>query len=378
MRFLHLADLHLGKVLHKQNLLEDQKYILQQILQISEEHAVDAVLIAGDVYQRNAPSAEAMTVFSDFITELAKRSLPCYIISGNHDSAERVAYLAPLAQLSGVYISGADTANIYTFTQSDEFGEIMLHLMPFTTPLQVRQVFPEQADEIQNYHDAIRILMQHHPIDPQKRNIILAHQFLTGAQVCDSEELAIGGLDNISAALFDDYDYAALGHLHGPQQVTRPEVRYAGSPLKYSFSEVHQHKSVTIVELREKGDVRIEIVPLTPLREMQVLSGSFSDLMQMPKCEDYVQLTVTDAAPPVNAARALHTVFPNCLQTLFSSTEDAEPLFNGAESMPEKTDFLTLLQDFYATQHAGEALSDAQEMIVRAVLEQLDQKAGAQ
>lgn len=134
MRFLHLADLHLGKVLHKQNLLEDQKYILQQILQISEEHAVDAVLIAGDVYQRNAPSAEAMTVFSDFITELAKRSLPCYIISGNHDSAERVAYLAPLAQLSGVYISGADTANIYTFTQSDEFGEIMLHLMPFTTP----------------------------------------------------------------------------------------------------------------------------------------------------------------------------------------------------------------------------------------------------
>lgn len=378
MRFLHLADLHLGKVLHKQNLLEDQKYILQQILQIAEAHAVDAVLIAGDVYQRNAPSAEAMTVFSDFITELAKRNLPCYIISGNHDSAERVAYLAPLAQLSGVYISGADTAKIYTFTQSDEFGEIALHLMPFTTPLQMRQAYPEQAAEIQNYNDAIRVLMEHHPIDTAKRNVILAHQFLTGAQVCDSEELAIGGLDNVSAALFNDYDYAALGHLHGPQQVSRPEVRYAGSPLKYSFSEVHQHKSVPIVELREKGDVRIETVPLKPLRGMQVISGSFADLMQMPECEDYVQLTVTDPAPPVNAARALHTVFPNCLQTLFSSTEDGEALFSGADSMPEKTDFLTLLQDFYAAQHAGETLSEAQEMIVRRVLEQLDQKAGAQ
>lgn len=378
MRFLHLADLHLGKVLHKQNLLEDQKYILQQILQIAEAHAVNAVLIAGDVYQRNAPSAEAMTVFSDFITELAKRKLPCYIISGNHDSAERVAYLAPLAQLSGVYISGADTAKIYTFTQSDEFGEIALHLMPFTTPLQMRQAYPEQAAEIQNYNDAIRVLMEHHPIDTAKRNVILAHQFLTGAQVCDSEELAIGGLDNVSAALFDDYDYAALGHLHGPQQVSRPEVRYAGSPLKYSFSEVHQHKSVPIVELREKGDVRIETVPLKPLRGMQVISGSFADLMQMPVCEDYVQLTVTDPAPPVNAARALHTVFPNCLQTLFSSTEDGEALFSGADSMPEKTDFLTLLQDFYAAQHAGETLSEAQEMIVRKVLEQLDQKAGAQ
>ena len=378
MRFLHLADLHLGKVLHKQNLLEDQKYILQQILQIAEAHAVDAVLIAGDVYQRNAPSAEAMTVFSDFITELAKRKLPCYIISGNHDSAERVAYLAPLAQLSGVYISGADTAKIYTFTQSDEFGEIALHLMPFTTPLQMRQAYPEQAAEIQNYNDAIRVLMEHHPIDTAKRNVILAHQFLTGAQVCDSEELAIGGLDNVSAALFDDYDYAALGHLHGPQQVSRPKVRYAGSPLKYSFSEVHQHKSVPIVELREKGDVRIETVPLKPLRGMQVISGSFADLMQMPVCEDYVQLTVTDPAPPVNAARALHTVFPNCLQTLFSSTEDGEALFSGADSMPEKTDFLTLLQDFYAAQHAGETLSEAQEIIVRKVLEQLDQKAGAQ
>lgn len=378
MRFLHLADLHLGKVLHKQNLLEDQKYILQQILQIAEAHAVDAVLIAGDVYQRNAPSAEAMTVFSDFITELAKRKLPCYIISGNHDSAERVAYLAPLAQLSGVYISGADTAKIYTFTQSDEFGEIALHLMPFTTPLQMRQAYPEQAAEIQNYNDAIRVLMEHHPIDTAKRNVILAHQFLTGAQVCDSEELAIGGLDNVSAVLFDDYDYAALGHLHGPQQVSRPEVRYAGSPLKYSFSEVHQHKSVPIMELREKGDVRIETVPLKPLRGMQVISGSFADLMQMPVCEDYVQLTVTDPAPPVNAARALHTVFPNCLQTLFSSTEDGEALFSGADSMPEKTDFLTLLQDFYAAQHAGETLSEAQKMIVRKVLEQLDQKAGAQ
>ena len=377
MRFLHLADLHLGKILHKQNLLEDQKYILSQILQIAAERQVDAVLIAGDVYQRNTPSAEAMTVFSDFITELAGRHLPCFLISGNHDSAERMAYLSPLAQLSGVYIAGAETAKIYKHRISDAYGNINLYLMPFTTPVQVRQAFPEHADEIRNYNDAIRILMQQYPVDSSERNIMIAHQFLTGSQVCDSEELAVGGLDNISAALFDAFDYTALGHLHGPQQVTRLEIRYAGSPLKYSFSEAHQHKSVTIAELSEKGNVSIETVPLKPLHEMQIISGSYAELMQMPRCEDYVQLTLTDAAPPVNAARALHTVFPNCLQTLFSNAEGGGNLFEGAEALPEKSDFLSLLQDFYAAQHDGAQLSDSQKLIVRTVTEALDQKAGA-
>lgn len=378
MRFLHLADLHLGKVLHKQNLLSDQRYILDQILQIADEQQVDAVLIAGDVYQRNTPSAEAMSLFSSFVTALAERKLPCMIISGNHDSAERVAYLAPLAALSGVHISGADTAKIYKQTLHDEYGEIVIHMMPFTTPLQVRAAYPEQADEIQNYNDAIRILMQHLAVDPDKRNIMIAHQFLTGAQVCDSEELAIGGLDNISASLFDAYDYTALGHLHGPQQVTRPEIRYAGSPLKYSFSEVHQHKSVTIVHIKEKGCVSIETVQLKPLREMQVISGSFAELMEMPRCEDYVQLNVTDADPPANAARSLHTVFPNCLQTLFGNADGNSEMFTGTVHAPEKSDFLTLLKEFYAAQHEGAALSEAQTLIVQKVLETLDQKAGAQ
>ncbi len=378
MRFLHLADLHLGKILHKQNLLEDQKFILEQILQIAAEQQIGAVLIAGDVYQRNAPSAEAMSVFSGFVTALAARHLPCYIISGNHDSAERVAYLAPLAQLSGIFISGADTAKIYTYEIQDAYGEIRLHLMPFTTPMQVRAAYPEQAEKIENYNDAIRVVLQHHPVDPAKRNILIAHQFLTGAQVCDSEELAIGGLDNVSAALFDDFDYVALGHLHGPQQVTRPEIRYAGSPLKYSFSEANQHKSVTIIEIREKGNVQIETVPLKPLHEMRILSGSFRELMEMPPSEDYVQLTVTDAAPPANAARALHTVFPNCLQTLFSNEDSGEAFFGNSETLPEKSDFLTLLTEFYAAQHDGAALTDMQNQIVREILEALDQKAGAQ
>ncbi len=378
MRFLHLADLHLGKILHKQNLLEDQAYILQEILRIADERQIDAVLIAGDVYQRNVPSAEAMTLFSNFITEFTRRKRPCYIISGNHDSAERIAYLSPLAELSQVYISGADTANIYQFSCKDEYGDIVLHLMPFTTPMQMRAAAPESADEIQNYNDAVRILMQKFPIDKSKRNIMLAHQFLTGAQVCDSEELAIGGLDNVSTALFDDYDYVALGHLHGPQQVTRPQIRYAGSPLAYSFSEVHQHKSVTIVDLREKGNVTIEAVPLNPLRKMQVLSGSFAELMQMPRCEDYVQLTVTDSVPPVNAARALRTVFPNCLQTLFSQNADAPESFHTNQTMPQTSDFLTMLQEFYAAQHDGAALSDTQTQIVRTLLDELNQKEGAQ
>ena len=378
MRFLHLADLHLGKILHKQNLLEDQKYILEQILQIADEQKVDAVLIAGDVYQRNTPSAEAMSVFSNFVAALAERHLQCFIISGNHDSAERVAYLAPLAQISGIYISGAGTAQIYTHKLHDSYGDIVLHLMPFTTPMQVRAAYPEQAEEIQSYQDAIRIVLEHHPIDTSQRNILIAHQFLTGAAVCDSEELAIGGLDNVSAALFDDFDYTALGHLHGPQQVTRPEIRYAGSPLKYSFSEVNQHKSVTIAEIREKGSVQIETVPLRPLHEIQVISGSFSELMNLPHCEDYVQLTVTDAEPPANAARALHTVFPNCLQTLFSNAENGDYVFGNTDIMPEQSDFLSLFAEFYSAQHDGAVLSEAQNQIVSKVLETLDQKAGVQ
>lgn len=376
MRFLHLADLHLGKVLHKRSLLEDQIYILRQITEIARERQVDAVLIAGDVYQRNAPSAEAMTAFSDFLAELAALHLPCYIISGNHDSAARVAYLAPLAALSGVYLSGAEQGKIYTCTAEDAFGEIVLHLLPFTAPLHVRERYPEEAADIVTYDDALRVLLSHHKTDASKRNVLIAHQYLTGAEVCDSEELAIGGQDNVSAALFDAFDYVALGHLHGPQRVSRDEVRYAGSPLKYSFSEQHQHKSVTIAELREKGSITVETVPLKPLHDMRALTGTFAELAEQPPSEDYMQLTVTDDEPPADAARQLRTVFPNLLHTVFRSAKFRETRDVEADTAPERTDFSVLLRDFYAFQNNGAALTDTQNEIVGRLLEQMDREAG--
>lgn len=371
MRFLHLADLHLGKVLHQHSLIADQADILQKIYQIAKEQRVDAVLIAGDVYQRSAPAAEAMTLFSDFLAQFSAAGIPCYIISGNHDSAERVAYLAPLAQQAGVFLSGSEPGKFYTHTVADDLGEITLHLLPYTAPLHVRALYPEEADGIQTYEDAFRVLTAHHPVEPHTRNVLIAHQYLTGAQTCDSEELAIGGQDNISAALFDDYDYVALGHLHGSQKVGRAEVRYAGSPLKYSFSELRQQKSVTVVELREKGSVSVELIPLTPLHEMRAVSGSFAELMALPESEDYMELTVTDDAPPADAARQLRTVFPNLLHTLFRSEKFRESRGTEAEISPEQTDFSALLRDFYAFVNNGAEMSPEQDAIVSRLLDRL-------
>ncbi len=377
MRFLHLADLHIGKALHKQSLLADQRYILQQILEIARTHQIDAVLIAGDVYQRNAPSSDAMTLFSNFLSALAEMHLPCYIISGNHDSAERVAYLAEIAAHSGIRIAGVCSAEMYSYETADEYGSLTVHLLPFTAPLHVRQKYPDEAEQIRSYDDALRVLLSHYPVPDTGRHVLVAHQYLTGGAVCDSEELAIGGLDNVSASLFDGYDYVALGHLHGPQQVSRAEVRYAGSPLKYSFSEAHQHKSVTIADIREKGNVIIETVPLTPLHEMQELTGSLRELMQHEPTGDYVHAVLTDVNPPSDAVRMLRTVFPNLLQMTVQNTRIRADEIPDEQALPQRTDFAGLLSDFYAAQNCGAAPTDRQMQIVRDLLAQLDREAGA-
>ena len=372
MRFLHLADLHIGKVLHKHSLLPDQDFILRQILSIADEQQPDAVLIAGDVYQRNTPSPEAMTLFSRFLTALAERRLPCYLISGNHDSAERVAYLAGLAELGGIHIAGAEPATIYDYPMQDSFGELTVHLLPYCTPALVRQKYPELSEQIRSYEDALRVVLEHHPVSTEGRHVLVCHQFLTGAVTCESEELAIGGLDNISASLFDAYDYVALGHLHGPQQVSRESVRYAGSPLKYSFSELHQHKSVTIAELREKGKVQITAIPLCPMHGMQELTGTLADLLQHDKTGDYVHVLLTDEEPPADAARQLRTVFPNLLQLTVQNSKIRTDRSVDAGSAPDRADFLTLFSEFYAFQNAGAVPNERQQQIVSELLEQID------
>ena len=375
MKLLHLADLHIGKLLHKHSLLEDQALILKQILDIAEQEKPDAVLIAGDLYQRSNPSPEAMTLCSSFLTSISELGLPCYLISGNHDSAERIQYLSSFAERCGIHIAGGKPGEITEFLQDDEYGTVHFHLLPYLTPLFMQQNSAEDQKTVCTYEEAVRTAISSHPPLPAAdRHVMICHQFLTGAACCDSEELAVGGMDNIPVSLFDDYDYAALGHLHGPQYVGRETVRYAGSPLKYSFSEINQKKSVTIAELKEKGHVQIRLIPLQAPREMRIVSGLFEELMQQPVCGDYVQIQLNDTLPPPDAARMLRSVYPNLLLLTVQNGKQQEDSFVEAVTLPEQSDFKLLLKEFYASQNNGKTITEAQESLIRQLTLRMEQE----
>ncbi|MBR6792442.1 MAG: exonuclease SbcCD subunit D [Ruminococcus sp.] len=312
MRILHTSDLHIGKRLNDVNLIEDQKYVLEQIINIAENQKCDAVIIAGDVYDKSNPSAEAMTLFNDFLMSLSERKIPVYIISGNHDSQERVAYFSGFARNMGVYISDGckETPDVYTL--EDEYGKVNICLLPFIKPVEARRILPDR--KIETYEDAVRELISNVEINESERNIMVCHQYVTGASLCDSEELAIGGLDNISAELFDKFDYVAMGHIHGPQKIKRETLRYSGSPLKYSFSEANHKKSVTIADFKEKGEITVTTVPLELLHDVREVKGGLVQLMDMPYSEDYVRVTVTDENVVPDARISLLTVFPNMMK----------------------------------------------------------------
>ena len=378
MLFLHIADLHIGKVLHKKSLLSDQIIVLNEIADIAAREKPDAVLIAGDIYQRSSPSAEAMTVFSDFLSKIAQIHIPCYIISGNHDSAERVSYLAEIAQIAGIHVPNPKAGEITSYPLRDEFGDITIHLMPFTTPMLVREAYPEKSDNIADYTDAVRIVLENHPITGSGRHVLVAHQFITGAQTSDSEELAIGGLDSIPASLFDQYDYVALGHLHAPQQAGRPGIRYAGSPMRYSFSEVTQKKSVTLVDLREPGsEPIIRTIPLHQPHDMLELRGELDELMTHEITDAFTHITLTDEEPQPDAARRLRTVFQNLLLFNVENSKKREDQSVDAGFHGQTLDFHTILRDFYAFQNNGAKLSESQIAIVNEILEAMDQEAGS-
>ena len=265
MRFLHLSDLHLGKRVCEFSMLDDQRYILEQILSLLDSHPVDAVLLAGDLYDKPVPPAEAVRLLDWFLTQLAARGLPVFAISGNHDSADRVAFGSALLETSRVYVSPVFSGAPQPICLADEHGPVDVYLLPFLKPAMVRHVWPDAP--IESYNDALACVLRHCTPDPVHRSLLVAHQFVAGAAACESEEPSVGGLDCVDAALFDAFDYVALGHLHSPQKVGRETLRYCGTPLKYSFSEAHQHKSITFVDLGKKGCVDISTAPLTPLHD---------------------------------------------------------------------------------------------------------------
>ena len=373
MKFIHLSDLHLGKRVNEYSMLEDQKYILTKIINVVDEEKPDGVLIAGDVYDKSVPSAETVSLFDDFLTRLAKRNLQVFIISGNHDSPERMSFGSRLMDQSGIHISQVYNGKVTPFAISDEHGNVNVYMLPFIKPVHVRRFFEE---EIETYTDAIRVAVAEMNIDQSGRNILITHQFVTGALRSESEDLSVGGSDNVDVSVFDGFDYVALGHIHSPQNCTSERVRYCGTPLKYSFSEVKDKKSVTIVELANKGNLTIRTVPLDPMRDMVEIKGKYDDIMlksfyeNTSYQEDYVHITLTDEEDIVDAIGKLRTVYHNLMKLDYDNKRTRSVAqVDGAVDVETKTP-IELFSDFYEIQN-NQPMSDEQKAFVEDLIEQV-------
>ena len=367
---MHLADLHLGKRVNGFSMMEDQEYILNRILEIMEEEQPDGLLIAGDVYDKTIPPAEAVRRMDDFLTAVAAKHVPVFLISGNHDSAERVAFGHQLMQGSDIWISPVYDGTIRHHTLEDRWGEVNIYLIPFLRPSVVRSFFPDV--EIEDYTDALRTIIEDLQVDTSRRNVVLAHQFVTAAgalpETCDSEQLSVGGLDRVDGSVFSPFDYTALGHLHGPQHVGSETIRYAGSPLKYSFSELHQKKSVTVVELRAKGETEIRQIPLQPRREMTELRGTFEEILEEARKKgepqtDYYHMILTDETDVVDALSRLREYYPNIMLLDYDnrrtrSQKEVEQLDRVEERTPGE-----LFAALYEQQNGQEMDSDRKEYL---------------
>lgn len=370
MKLMHLADLHLGKRVNGFSMMEDQEYILNRILEIMEEEQPDGLLIAGDVYDKTIPPAEAVRRMDDFLTAVAEKHVPVFLISGNHDSAERVAFGHQLMQGSGIWISPVYDGTIRHHTLGDRWGEVNIYLIPFLRPSVVRSFFPDV--EIEDYTDALRTIIEDLQVDTSRRNVVLAHQFVTAAgalpETCDSEQLSVGGLDRVDGSVFSPFDYTALGHLHGPQRVGSETIRYAGSPLKYSFSELHQKKSVTVAELRAKGETEIRQIPLQPRREMTELRGTFEEILAEARKKgepqtDYYHMILTDETDVVDALSRLREYYPNIMLLDYDnrrtrSQKEVEQLDRVEERTPGE-----LFAALYEQQNGQEMDSDRKEYL---------------
>lgn len=372
MKWFHLSDLHLGKRLCEVPLLSDQAHILSQILALTAEERPDGVLIAGDVYDKPVPSAEAVGLLDDFLVRLSRQGVPAYLISGNHDSAERLSFGGRLMAAGGVHVAPVYSGRVEPIVLADQYGPVHLYLMPFLKPAHVRRFFPEAS--IESYTDAVAAVVSAMEIDPAVRNVLVAHQFVTGSVRCASEEVSVGGTDNVDADVFDGFDYVALGHLHSPQRAGRDTVRYCGTPLAYSFPEAEQEKSVTVVELKEKGTVSLRTLPLTPLRRLGELRGTYEELTcrQFYEGTDYqsryLRVVLTDEEDVVDAAVKLRMVYPGLMQVAYDNHRTQAAGVPELES--ERRSPLELLEEFYEGQN-GQPMGDAQRQLARELMEQI-------
>ena len=377
MKLFHLSDLHLGKRLCGISLIEDQRVMLNNIIEHIKNEKPGAVMIAGDVYDRSVPPEDAVALFDDFLYALSGLNTAVLIISGNHDSAERLAYGGRILNRSGIYISSEMNKNNYEsilkpVTLNDEHGDINFYLLPFVTPYAVRAARDGRPEaEISSYTDALRVDIDEMNIDKTKRNVLIAHQFVTGAETCDSETVSVGGTDNVNASVFEGFDYTALGHIHGPQRIGKDTVRYCGTPLKYSFSEVNHKKSISVADIGEKGNVKISAIALDePKHELREIKGTFSEVISKGKSEDYIKVILTDKDVITDAVNKLREYFPNIMQLSFEAPESGGGYEPEELEGSRKLSPLELFSNFYKAQTNTE-LDERQTEIVRKIFEEI-------
>lgn len=372
-RYLHLADLHLGKRLGGYPLLEDQREVLFQALDVIGRYGVDEVFIAGDIYDRSSPPEEAMALFDSFLTQLHERRIPVSFISGNHDAAGRISYFSGLLDGSGIRAPERFEGCLQPVKAAD--APVQIWLLPFVQPGTVRRFFPDRT--IETYEDAVRAVLENSPVDERNVNILLAHQFITGGAVCDSEEFSVGGLDSISSDVFAAFDYVALGHLHQPQHCGRETVRYAGSPLKYSLSEEKQTKSFTVVDVRGKGSISIEEIPIQLPHDVRTVRDRLAVLMSGERTEDYVRCVITDEDPPPDARMMLRSNFPRMLRFAVENSRVRLDREVFPEEKPEQRTPLAMFTDFFMHQNNGTPPSEEQLALAAEIFAQLQEEAGA-
>lgn len=385
MKFIHLSDLHLGKRVNEFPMTEDQRYILNKITELIRKEKPQAVLIAGDVYDKPVPPAEAVELFDDFISGLSELGAEVFVISGNHDSAERLSFGSRIMDKRGVHFTGGYDGKTHMFPVSDEYGEVNIFMLPFLKPTHVRCVMEkegipeEERPEIKTYTDAVSYAIERMGIDTEKRNVIMSHQFVTGAMTSESEEITVGGLDNVDKTAFEAFDYTALGHLHIPQDVSSGRMRYCGSPLKYSFSEAGRDKSVTIVELGEKKDgvceCHVRYSGLEPMRDMKILRGSFNELTdknyyQNIKTDDYFKVILTDEEDVIGALGVLRTIYPNIMRFEYDNVRTRAVSGIPAEASDDRRSPAEIFGTLYESMN-GKPMSEEQQLFIQKLAERI-------
>lgn len=373
MKLVHLSDLHIGKRVNDFSMIEDQEYILLRVLEVIDKEKADCVIIAGDIYDKSMPPSEAITLFDDFLYRLSKRNLNTFVLSGNHDSPQRLAFGSRLMDKSGVYMSPVYDGDTKAIRLDDEYGIVSVFMLPFIKPVNARKYFPDK--NIVTYSDAVAAALENIKLNSDGRNVLIAHQFVTGAKRSESEDITVGGLDNVESSLFEKFDYVALGHIHKPQSVSRETLRYCGTPLKYSFSEAKDTKSVTVIEMGEKGNVDIRTLPLNPKRDMREIKGSYSEVTykknyENTRTDDYLRIILTDEETIPDAINKLRIIYPNIMKLEYDNKRTSMNSRGEITGDIKEKSPIELFKNLYEKQN-NRPVSEEQEEFLKTLMEKI-------